>query len=56
MLIESSLKKNQPLSEEEIKMIKDAANKPKVFDDDCPKPTITQLQQFKSPKKHKFAK
>ena len=55
MLIESSLKKGQALTSEQIEMIRSAASKPRVFDEDCPRLTEKQLLEFKRPEKRKFS-
>ena len=36
-----------PLTEEELKKIREAAKKPIVYDEDCPKLTDEQLSQFR---------
>ena len=38
---------NKPLTEEQLKMIDEAENRPVVFDEDCPELTETELAEFR---------
>ena len=41
------LRKNQPLTEEELEEIRALKGRPIVFDEDCPELTEEELRQFK---------
>lgn len=47
MLVRTTLDKLEPLSAEEIAMLKTAAAKPSVFDEDCPELSEAELAEFR---------
>lgn len=55
VMVESSLVHGEKPTKEQLEMIRAAADKPIIFDEDCPRLTEKQLLEFKRPEKRKFS-